>query len=291
MVWLKKYWRVLLIVSITVVAPIIINWAILQPQKFQVVGDCTDWLTFCGGYLGSILTAGIALFVLWRQLKQNHSENEQNRFENEKANKANRELQLKVLEYQQQAQWLTSLRVVAIDYISIYNINELIEVQNLMLKDVNAAHNATKELLNRLSKSHLALLMMLTEQDCSRCNKENRPLCRFCFFINRQADNIGKLTKLVMDVQTLVYILMINKDSSATAQILNKLKTDLHTSDIMKEYINEVIETNSLIKEVNKLLDKRIMSMPEISFTQIDEQVRSFIGKEQERINNILIEN
>lgn len=75
--WIKKYWWVLLIGVI--VAPLVINWVILQPQQFDVVGDGTHWLGFWATYISAIASFAM-VFITWRTLQQmQHQWNEQRR--------------------------------------------------------------------------------------------------------------------------------------------------------------------------------------------------------------------
>ena len=59
--WLKKYWWAILIILIL---PVAINFALLVPAFSPIVGEDTDWLAFWGGYLGAIISAGVAFIIL-----------------------------------------------------------------------------------------------------------------------------------------------------------------------------------------------------------------------------------
>ena len=78
------------IILVAILLPFIINGLILLPSKFKFVGDDVDWLTFWGGYIGAIISAGVAFVILAIQYKQNQKENYENR-----------NLQINVIEYQQ----------------------------------------------------------------------------------------------------------------------------------------------------------------------------------------------
>lgn len=67
--WIKKYWWVLLIAFVAIVAPLVMNWIILKPQKFQVVGDGTHWLGFWVTYISAIASFAM-VFITWRSLRQ-----------------------------------------------------------------------------------------------------------------------------------------------------------------------------------------------------------------------------
>lgn len=71
----KHYWWILLIVVVVITAPFVINWVILQPQKFEVVGDGTHWLGFWATYISAV--ASFAMVVItWVTLKQSKKQNE-----------------------------------------------------------------------------------------------------------------------------------------------------------------------------------------------------------------------
>ncbi|MDE5550281.1 MAG: hypothetical protein K2I99_02845, partial [Bacteroidaceae bacterium] len=136
---LKKYWWV---VAFVIVMPIVVNFILLIPAFLPIVGKNTHWLAFFGGYIGCLISTLVALFVLYRQLKQNHDENEKNR-----------KLQIKVLEYQQQMQWLHSFREASAQYVQIYNANDLIAIANVLFANPQEAHNMLKPLFNRAAIS------------------------------------------------------------------------------------------------------------------------------------------
>ena len=159
MKWLKKYWWVIAII----VAPIAINFILQIPAFVCIIGDNTDWLTFWGSYLGTIISTLTALFVLFRTLQQNHEENEWNRLENEKANEQNRQLQIKVLEYQQQMQWLNAFRQASAQYTQIYNINDLVEISNMLIASPTEACSMIKSLYDRTRVFYTQLLYVLKE--------------------------------------------------------------------------------------------------------------------------------
>ena len=46
------------------IIPIIINLLILSPSFFEYIGTGIDWLSFWGGYLGAIISAGVAFVIL-----------------------------------------------------------------------------------------------------------------------------------------------------------------------------------------------------------------------------------
>ena len=108
----KKYWWLLILI---VVAPIIINYALLIPAFGPVVGDNVHWLSFWGSYLAAL----VSFIILFIQREDNHKENEQNR-----------QLQINVLKYQQEMQWLNENKDILIDFALTLSKDDLIELSN-----------------------------------------------------------------------------------------------------------------------------------------------------------------
>lgn len=98
-----------------VVAPIIINYALLIPAFGPVVGDNVHWLSFWGSYLAAL----VSFIILFIQREDNHKENEQNR-----------QLQINVLKYQQEMQWLNENKDILIDFALTLSKDDLIELSN-----------------------------------------------------------------------------------------------------------------------------------------------------------------
>ena len=133
---LKKYWW---IVAISLIAPIAINYALLIPAFAPVVGTNIDWLSFFGSYIAAIIPALGAFIILFIQREDNHKENERNR-----------QLQINVLKYQQEMQWLSEKREILVDLALSVNVNDLRNLQNDMArsKDVRAQ---IKTLMDRVT--------------------------------------------------------------------------------------------------------------------------------------------
>ena len=102
------------IILATILLPFIINWLILQPCKFQFVGNDVDWLSFWGSYIGAIISAGVAFVILAIQYRQSQNEN-----------RKNRKLQIDVIEYQQKRQWLNDLKIKCTQYFDGFDADSL----------------------------------------------------------------------------------------------------------------------------------------------------------------------
>lgn len=130
---IKKYWWVALLV---IIAPILINYLILQPALFRFVGKDTDWLSFWGAYIGTILSSVIAFYVLHKQLQQNHDENE-----------ANRRQQISFIAYQQKSMWLNELKTRMYDYFMAFSQNDIIS-----LIDYYSRHDKKDDIIKEIKR-------------------------------------------------------------------------------------------------------------------------------------------
>lgn len=64
-----------LVVLALILIPIVLGVACYFSIPFFNVAGSSAWLSFWGGYIGSTIMAGVTLYVLDRQLAQNHKEN------------------------------------------------------------------------------------------------------------------------------------------------------------------------------------------------------------------------
>lgn len=112
--YIKEYFIQLLLIIAT---PLIINTLMVQPILFPITGDSSSWLSFWGSYIGAVLSSAIALYILYKQNQQNHTENI-----------ANRNLQLSVIKYNQELDKLRDLRTALVDFQASF---DYIEITNI----------------------------------------------------------------------------------------------------------------------------------------------------------------
>lgn len=126
----------LLIISLF---PIVLNYILMMPLVLPFIGEGKDWIAFWGGYLGSIIAAGVALLMLTKQQKQNHEEN-----------MANRELQVASIKCSLEKEQLSELRKDFVNYIESYDDIELNRIiknynqKNYQKEDIASLHNLKK---------------------------------------------------------------------------------------------------------------------------------------------------
>ena len=112
--YIKEYFIQLLLIIAT---PLIINTLMVQPILFPITGDSSSWLSFWGSYIGAVLSSAIALYILYKQNQQNHTENI-----------ANRNLQLSVIRYNQELDKLRDLRTALVDFQASFDYMEITNI-------------------------------------------------------------------------------------------------------------------------------------------------------------------
>lgn len=112
--YIKEYFIQLLLIIVT---PLIINTLMVQPMLFPITGDSSSWLSFWGSYIGAVLSSAIALYILYKQYQQNHTENI-----------ANRNLQLSVIRYNQELDKLRDLRTALVDFQASFDYMEITNI-------------------------------------------------------------------------------------------------------------------------------------------------------------------
>lgn len=120
--WLKYIYYsaigFILIILITSIIASVINWLILRPRLFDIVGEGKDWLLFWSSFLSAIASFAM-VFITWKTLRQNKE-------------------QVDVLKYQWREEHTprVSASLITCDrkcYIRIKNISNVL-ISNLMIK-------------------------------------------------------------------------------------------------------------------------------------------------------------
>ena len=254
--------------------PILINILILKPRLFDIVGTSTDWLSFWGGYLGAIISAGVAFTILYIQRKDNKKQNEENRDENKKQNKANRTLQINVLKHQQKTQWLNELKSKCLEYYLGFDINTLIAFKNsinIFATSQKDSIDILKELCEKKNSSAFSFGLMFPPQEYLD-EKESKFLTTLkdysniynvalfdmiwlCQLIEKNID-IGLCDKQI-ELHRNGCKLKWGKESKAIEYFENEPTNLLESADskiFYKNAINYCITTNINIEDVQKTL-------------------------------------
>ena len=270
---IKQYWWIALIIM---GAPIVLNYLVFTPSCEQSTGDLKDWISFWGSYLSAIISSMIAFAILVIQRKDNQIENSKNRNNNHIENENNRLLQLNVLEYQQQSQWLNNLREAMIKNIIVYQTNNLREIINLIKNnDLSLIQQKTKDILERLIYTDTEVAMMMPD-----INIQDEYLIKYNV---KRKDVFERFSAIVSDLQVLsaIYCQQLSiKDIDNT--LLSAASTNLKmTLGAYKP--DEKLSYN----QVYDISDKIISPMDTL-FEEIRKFALSCIGNEQKRIESIL---
>lgn len=280
-VFLKAYWWVILIILIV---PILLNFIIMIPAFSSIVGSDRDWLSFHGSYIGSVIASLITLYVLYKQLQHNHEENENTRHENQTLNEKNRQLQLKILRYEQEKRWLQEMRMACENNIFSYNHNDVKEICNSFRfsPELNVILPKIKALMDRLAQTDTAVgfLMPMTNMDKSSTN--------FNTYKNSAYESYRQIIK---DLQTLANF--INNDYQTIQTKLSTPKFEL--SPEVKQSVETKIITPRLsnIKDINTqlgLIAIQRSSDSQVIFENMRDASLKYLKQQEERINKILID-
>lgn len=257
--YLKEYWWV---IAIIVMTPPLLNCVLSIPAFCRIVGVDTDWLSFYGGYIGAVITSLITLYVLYKQLMQNHKEND-----------ANRTLQLNIFQYEQEKQWL---RKACIDNIIAYNPNYLKEICNIISFHPNteSVFNKVKELANRINKIDLIIDSLLLNNNNSNFNLKRKKY-------------YTKYTKIINEIQALS--LFINADKYKINELLS-LAQDIPQN--IKDLITYRIESPLFeFTNINKVLvDIAVLKITTANtiYQDLRKDTQEYLYSEETRINKIL---
>lgn len=265
--------RLLIVTIIILVIPLIINKVILLPAMFDVVGEGTDWLSFWGAYLGSIISAAVAFIILYIQ-----------KSENEKQNKTNRQLQFNILKYQQEQSYLNDFIVISSKLIAIINPLEIKTIcKNLRLDNVIQIENEILTYLNNITRLELEFYLNLSETD----NKQKK-------LGSNVKEIVSKFANALIEIQHFLTIIEASP-IPVNYYTLKKIVLEPKNSKI-SEYFKECIinyepnETDNLRLEylwegiISSILDT-VSKESDNLYKIIDE----FVLGERNRINNILI--
>ncbi len=187
---MQKYrWTIIIVILVTSI-PIAINFILLFPSFTSIVGDNTEWLSFWSGYI----SAAVAFVILHIQRMDSKKQIENNKKENKRENEENRKLQLNILKYQQEMQWLNMFRQASIEYVSAYTYNDLVHSINQIGKEFD---------LLRFGDNYIINIEIKTESSIDKIFKQQQKNKYYLEFLNKEIYiytyilNENKLYKLI----------------------------------------------------------------------------------------------
>ena len=278
------YKRILVIVLVVLVTPIIANIIITCQNPIEwlkIAGDETDWIGFCGGYIGSILGAMVTLYVLKKQLGQNFDLSEDNR-----------KTQLKILKQQQEVQKLNTLRDVAVKVLNVFNHDDFVLSVNKMfyncydtskchpdyslslqlLENMEYVYDSTRVIMQRVDEATAMINMQTLQEDSD--------------LLQNLKSESAKYKQVAKDIH-IVSNSIINKvgivDISDILAKQDKISEEL--SKVLSDAPSEMTKLDEL-RYVIKSLEDRYKSV-EGTKINISKAFTKFIKEEETRIDNI----
>ena len=267
--WIKYKWIIIVGLLLVPLFPIALNYVLLIPINAPILGEGNGWLAFWGCYLGAIISSAIAFAILFIQRKDNHQEN-----------RNNRQLELNILAYQQQCQWLAELRKAMADYVNLYDENELKEIINFIkFGNIDMVLPKIKKLYDDLTKTDSIIAMIMAE-NAQRENKHN--------YKGSFSENQNKLSVMISDLQFLAMMFCYK------VPVLNTLadaEFQQRASDNLKRLLqqqnkNVILDYNQIFVIANSI----IQPLPAI-FEEVRNTAFIYIQEEKTRIDLILEEN
>ena len=268
--WIKKYWWVL---PFILLLPFVINFILLIPAFSPIVGENTDWLSFWGGYLGAIISAGVAFAILYIQRK-----------DNEKQYETNRKLQLDILLYQQEMQWFNELKLKSIEYHNAFDQNDIIKLCNLIHKNkketIQEAEDLIKILVNNNNKVSFAFEFLFSRE---RDEEEKNIL------LTLQKYNLA-YQALICDVQFVVRILKKHEDPNQLFLYIDDYRNENRIPQITENRLVDIINNfnNFFLTEYTNFINQLFRARGNFHSTLIQKTLSELVSYEENKINKII---
>lgn len=242
---MKRVYKVLFAVTILLI-PIFLNFLLRMDLCPVIQNDTTPalWLTFWGSYIGAILSSSIAFYVLYK----------------------NRRDQFSSLAYQLEKEEINKAMSSAINYVQIYNENNLKMIYNTWRRTNDKV--SCQENIRELMDSAFVKFTSFT------IRYPNQRLTTDHFFISQQIKYV-RLCNLLWDLQ-----LLFSLDSSLwnrPSDIMEKLK-DFKPSDIFTSILNSSHENISVFDLLMKRYD--------IGLEKVESEVRTFLENERKNLED-----
>lgn len=270
--FIKKYWYwALIIVSL----PIIINYILLIPAFTPIVGTNDSWLSFWGGYLGTLA----AFIILAVQYTQNKKENEKNR-----------KLQFDILHYEQEMRWLDSFRAVGLNIAKTYCHNNLVEIITMMQANPKIAFDLIRQNFNNTQITDAQF--HYTEKHDTAANKLDD------FLVQKYR----KYNAIIWDLQSII-VTMMDESVTTPTQFYSRIRQyniSTYLQTVISEYQNtpnnitnvtsqsEKPQLNNSARDIQLNLANKLITTFEHDSDDIRQQICDYITAEQQRINKIV---
>lgn len=278
---LRKYWYLWVI---AILLPPALYFLVSLPWGFDAIGSGDapkEWLGFWGGYLGAIISTGAAFYILNRQLKQNHKENEDNRIANKTQNSENKNLQLNILKYQQEMRWLEGFRSASIKYVTAINHNNFASACNMLLEQPEKIFDITKDMIDAEFAAFCSLELYQKKDVGNHFDIYE--------YINERRLRFLRTVKDVHLTGDNMYTSNSNNTSLKKAVESREGYSDEFLKLMDSAPVGDGTELHYKIC-ICRTITTRVGDIQPLQKEMLH-NLQSYILKEQERINNILLEN
>ena len=286
--YIKEYFIQLLLIIAT---PLIINTLMVQPILFPITGDSSSWLSFWGSYIGAVLSSAIALYILYKQNQQNHTENI-----------ANRNLQLSVIKYNQELDKLRDLRTALVDFQASF---DYLEINNIASKFIDGHYGEEerarlKYLVRDIDEKGFKATLLLDLMSSS--NSVNEFNLVYNKIYNRYGLILGDFSSFLDLMQDLpqskaekrAYIekqlnVWETYDKQQEEKVINKI-----SGFTPPKSINEIIKSHgnyeNIEEEASNIVKERLLETIEDSSLKenLKKCIQKILSEEQNRIYTIL---
>lgn len=267
--FLKKYWWFILIILLS---PVAINYMLLFPAIGPVVGDNVHWLSFWGSYLAALLPTVGAFMILYIQRRDSLGENEKRRKENED----NRNLQINILKYQQEMQWLNDKKQIVINSALTLGKDSLRELSYLMGLNRDILPEI-KILFEKLVKSDSDIDFMIVPMK----TKE------YYSFIKNRKDAYNIYRDALLDIQEINQVFVRSQQMSRRGEFRKRLERGLISQRLQTIAQSYWVEEAFLNESPSIIADKIISHLPPL-MENIRNSAFEYIKSEEERISQLL---
>ena len=286
--YIKEYFIQLVLIIAT---PLIINTLMVQPILFPITGDSSSWLSFWGSYIGAVLSSAIALYILYKQNQQNHTENI-----------ANRNLQLSVIKYNQELDKLRDLRTALVDFQASF---DYLEINNIASKFIDGHYGEEerarlKYLVRDIDEKGFKATLLLDLMSSS--NSVNEFNLVYNKIYNRYGLILGDFSSFLDLMQDLpqskaekrAYIekqlnVWETYDKQQEEKVINKI-----SGFTPPKSINEIIKSHgnyeNIEEEASNIVKERLLETIEDSSLKenLKKCIQKILSEEQNRIYTIL---
>lgn len=256
------------LVIIFLIIPIFLSVACYFSLPFFNEAGSSAWLGFWGGYLGSVIMAGVTLYVLHMQLKQNQLENQQNR-----------SIQNNLILYQIGHDNLKSFKEASNLFCRTLNYNNLVEIVNLFIQESKSPINRIKqEFANTTEVERLSNFYIIAE-----------PSKPFLELTHEQDRVINYYNTVLMDFEVITSYL-----NFSASHIRKGILIDKHSSPVLNEIISHnfaFLDTEEPKKWLNKILIKRLEKVEPKFLERTWELISEVHFKEMMRLKSLLSDN